>query len=43
MATNAESEDRESLSKIFQEGLELYNHLGRIDEPTNSSAVQVFQ
>lgn len=42
MASNSESDEKESLAKIFQEGLDLYNHLGKIDEPTNSSAVQVY-
>lgn len=41
MASNSDSEEKESLSKIFQEGLDLYNHLGKIDEPTNSPSVQV--
>lgn len=41
MASNNDSEEKESLSEIFQEGLDLYNHLGKIDEPTNSVAVQV--
>lgn len=41
MASNNDSEEKESLSEIFKEGLDLYNHLGKIDEPTNSVAVQV--
>lgn len=31
----------ETLLKIFEEGLDLYNNLGKIDEPTNSPPVQV--
>lgn len=40
---NATSEDdgENTLASIFQEGLNLFNNLGRIDEPTNSSSVQV--
>lgn len=40
MATTAVC-DVESLPNIFNEGLDLYNNLGKIDEPTNSPAVQV--
>ncbi|KAK4879757.1 hypothetical protein RN001_007903 [Aquatica leii] len=32
--------ENQSLSSIFQEGLDLYNNLGKIDEPTNSPSVQ---
>lgn len=41
MTSTATENNEESLQKIFQEGLDLYNNLGRIDEPTNSPAVQV--
>ncbi|XP_017777006.1 PREDICTED: immunoglobulin-binding protein 1b [Nicrophorus vespilloides] len=38
----ASSEDKnKSLSALFQEGLDLFNNLGKIDEPTNSPNVQI--
>ncbi|KAK5646318.1 hypothetical protein RI129_004782 [Pyrocoelia pectoralis] len=44
MASNESTENSESdlqtLSCMFQEGLDLYNNLGKIDEPTNSPLVQ---
>lgn len=40
MASNND-EDDVNLNTIFQEGLDLYNNLGSIDEPTNSPAIQV--
>lgn len=40
MASNSEEEDV-NLNTIFQEGLDLYNNLGNIDEPTNSPIIQV--
>lgn len=43
MTSTAPDDNEESLQKIFQAGLDLYNNLGRIDEPTNSPAVQVFK
>lgn len=33
--------DVESLGTIFKQGLDLFNNLGRDDEPTNSPNVQV--
>lgn len=33
----------ESLSTIFHKGLDLYNNLGDIEEPTNSPSVQVYR
>ncbi|KAB0795192.1 hypothetical protein PPYR_12031 [Photinus pyralis] len=36
---NSES-DLQTLASMFQEGLDLYNNLGKIDEPTNSPLVQ---
>lgn len=38
-----EDEGEKTLAVIFQEGLSLYNNLGKIDEPTNSCNVQVIQ
>lgn len=40
MASNND-EDEVNLKTIFQEGLDLYNNLGSIDEPTNSPVIQV--
>ncbi|KAF5305201.1 hypothetical protein FQA39_LY09289 [Lamprigera yunnana] len=37
---NSSESDEKSLKDIFQEGLDLYNNLGKIDEPTNSFSVQ---
>lgn len=34
--------DKETnLSEMFDHGFDMYNHLNKIDEPTNSSKVQV--
>lgn len=42
MATIEESEcDPKSLACMFQEGLDLYNHLDTLTEPTNSLDFQV--
>lgn len=43
MTSTVAENNEESLQKIFQDGLALYNNLGKIDEPTNSLAVQVFK
>jgi len=40
-AGNTSDSDSQSLVAIFQEGLDLYNNLGKIDEPTNSASVQI--
>lgn len=37
----AEEESQENLSSLFSTGLEIYNNVGKTDEPTNSSSVQV--
>lgn len=37
----SDDESIENLSKIFQEGLDLFNNIDKTDEPTNSSEVQV--
>ncbi|GLV45768.1 Two A-associated protein of 42kDa [Carabus blaptoides fortunei] len=36
----SDDESIENLSKIFQEGLDLFNNIDKTDEPTNSSEVQ---
>lgn len=40
-STCSASEQSQSLKSLFEEGLNLFNNLGKIDEPTNSPAVQV--
>lgn len=41
MASNSSEDEVESLPNIFKEGLNLFNNLGKIDEPSNSPSVQV--
>lgn len=41
MAGKSTEEIPKTLSTLFKEGLDLYNNLGKIDEPTNSLSVQL--
>lgn len=41
MASKSTEEIPKTLSTLFKEGLDLYNNLGKIDEPTNSLSVQL--